>query len=74
MPFIAVVVIVIVIGVVVAVTVVMAAAAVMAPGKGSGKNLEKSFLRKKGRFPSGFPVRDGARVRVIGTSIDVLPA
>ena len=34
---------------------VVAAAMVMAPGKGSGKNPEKSSPRKKGGIPSGLP-------------------
>ena len=33
---------------------VVKAAGVMAPGKGSGKNPEKSSPWRKGRFPSGF--------------------
>ena len=39
---------------------VMAAVVVMAPGKGSGKNPEKSFPRKKGGFPSGLLTQKGA--------------
>ena len=39
---------------VVIVAVGITAAMVMAPGKGSGKNPEKSSPRKKGEFLSGF--------------------
>ena len=48
--------VVIIMGGVVAVVMAMGVAAtvVMAPGKGSGKNPEKSFPRRKGGFPSGF--------------------
>ena len=40
-------------GVMAVVVAVVAAAVVMAPGKGSGKNPEKSFPRREGGFPSG---------------------
>ena len=54
------VVVIIVVGVVaVAVVVVVAAAVVMAPGKGFGKNPEKSSLRRKGGFPLGFLIQKG---------------
>ena len=66
--------VVIVIRVAVAVAVIIMAVAVMAPKKGSGENLKKSSPRRKERFPSGFLTRDGARVRVIGTPIDISPA
>ena len=69
-------VVVIIVGGVVAVVmaVVMAAAVVMAPGKGSGENPEKSFPRREGGVPSGFPIGEGARVGVIGVPLDALPA
>ena len=69
----AVAVMVIIIRVAVVVAVIMAAIMVMAPGKGSGKNPEKSSLQKKGKFPSGLLTRDRARVRVIGAPINILP-
>ena len=56
------------------ITVVMAAAVVMAPGKGSGENPEKSSPRRKGGLPSGFLMQKGARMGVISTPIDILPA
>ena len=61
---------------VVAVTVVIiiTAAAAMALGKDSKKNPEKSSPRRKERFPSGLPARDGALVGVIGTPINISPA
>ena len=43
-------------GVMAVVMVVMAAAVVMAPGKGSEKNPEKSFPRKKKGIPLGFSI------------------
>ena len=52
----------------------MAVAVVMALRKGSGKNPKKSFLRRKGGFPSGFLMRKGARVGVIKVPLNVLPA
>ena len=58
----------------VVVVVIMAAAVVIAPGKGSGKNPEKSSLRKKWRFPLGFLTRDRARVGVVGIPINISPA
>ena len=39
---------------------VVAAAVVMAPGKGSGKNPEKSFPRRKREVPLGLPTQKGA--------------
>ena len=60
-PPVAVVAVVVIMGGVVAVVVaVVAAAVVMAPGKGSGKNPEKSSPRKEGGVPSGFPTQKGA--------------
>ena len=53
---------------------VVAAAVVVAPGKGSGKNPEKSFLWREGGFPSGFLMREGVRVGVIRAPLDILPA
>ena len=38
------------------ITVGVMAAVVMAPGKGFGKNPEKSSLRRKGGFPLGLPM------------------
>ena len=55
-PLVAMAAVVIIIMMGVAVVVIMAAAAVIAPGKGSGENLEKSSLRRKGRFPLGLLV------------------
>ena len=43
-------------GVMAVVMAVVAAAVVVAPGKGSGENPEKSFLRKKGEVPLGLPI------------------
>ena len=43
----------------VAVAVIMVAAVVVAPRKGSGENLKKSFLWKKGGFLSGFLMQKG---------------
>ena len=72
----AVVVMVIITGVVVTVVmvVIIAAAAVIAPKKGSGKNPEKLSPQRKGKFPSGFLIQNGARVGVIGALINILPA
>ena len=39
--------------------VIIAAAVIMAPGKGFGKNPEKSFPRRKKGLPSGFPTQKG---------------
>ena len=38
----------------------MAAAVIITPGKGSGKNPEKSSPRRKRGFPSGLLTRKGA--------------
>ena len=38
---------------------VVRAAVVIAPGKDSGKNPEKSSLRKKRGFPLGFLIQEG---------------
>ena len=57
-----------------AMAVIMAAAVVMAPGKGSGKNPEKSSPRRKGGFPSGLLTQKGAQVGVIGVPLDISPA
>ena len=43
-------------GAVVVVMAVVAAAVVMAPGKGSGKNPEKSSPRRERGVPLGFPM------------------
>ena len=59
---------------VVIVAVGVAAAVVMAPGKGSGKNLKKSFLRREEGFPLGFLMRKRVRVGVIGIPFNTLPA
>ena len=56
------------------IAVIITAATVITPGKGSGKNPEKSSPRKKGRFPSGLLTRDKTRVRVISTPINISPA
>ena len=63
----------VVIMVMITVAVIITAAVVMAPGKGSKKNPQKFFPRKKRRFPSGLLMRDGARVRVISILINILP-
>ena len=47
-------------GVMVVIIMVVAAAVAMAFKKGSGKNPEKSFPRRKGGIPSGLPTRKGA--------------
>ena len=71
----AVVVIVIITGGVMAVVIaVVAAAVVITPGKGSGKNPEKSSLRRKGGIPLRFPMQKGVQVRVISAPLDTLPA
>ena len=46
-------------GVITVVMAVVAAVMVIAPGKGSGKNPEKSSLRKKGGLPLGFLIQKG---------------
>ena len=61
-------------GVMVVVMVVVAAAVVMAPRKGSGENPEKSSPRRKRGIPSGFPMREEARVGVISAPLDASPA
>ena len=53
---------------------VVAAAVVMVPGKGSGKNLKKSSLRKEKGVSSGFLIQKGARVGVIKIPLNILPA
>ena len=58
----------------VAMAVVMAVAVVMAPGKGFGKNPEKSSPWRKGGFPSGFLMQKGVRVGVISAPFNVSPA
>ena len=60
--------------IIIMVAVIIIAAAVMAPGKGSEKNPEKSSLRRKGRFPSGFLIRNRACIRVISIFINISPA
>ena len=59
---------------VVVVAVGIAVVVVMAPGKGFGKNPEKSSLRRKGGFPLGFLTRKGVQVGVIGVPVNILPA
>ena len=59
--------------VIIMVVAVVGAAVAMAPGKGSGKNPEKSFPRREGGFPSRLLMQKGARVGVIGKLIDALP-
>ena len=59
-------------GVMAVVLAVVAAAVVMAPGKGSGKNPEKSSLRKKGGIPLRLPMQEGVQIRVIGAPLDAL--
>ena len=52
----------------------VAAVVVMASEKGSGKNPEKSSLRRKGGLPSGLLMRKGARVGVIRVPLNISPA
>ena len=54
--------------------VIIVAAVVMAPGKGFGKNPEKSSLWREGKLLSWFLMRNGVRVRVISIPIDISPA
>ena len=61
-------------GVIVMVMAVVAAAVVMAPKKGSGKNPEKSFPRRKGGVPLGLLMRKGVQVGVIKIPFDISPA
>ena len=58
------------------ITVVMAvgAAVIMAPGKGSGKNPEKSSLRRKKGFPLGFLIQKEIQMGVIKAPLNILPA
>ena len=60
-PPVAVVAVVVIMGGVMAVVMAVgvAAAVVMAPGKGSGKNPEKSSPRREGGFPLGLLTREG---------------
>ena len=60
--------------VMVIVVAVARAVVVMAPGKGFRKNPEKFSPRKKGGLPSGFLMREGAWVGVIGVPINTSPA
>ena len=60
-------------GVMVMVVAVVAAVVVMAPGKGFGKNPEKSSSQKKGGLPSGLPIQKGAQVGVTGAPLDISP-
>ena len=53
---------------------VVVAAVAMAPGKGSEKNPEKSFPRRKGGIPLGLPMQKGVRVGVISIPLDTSPA
>ena len=50
------------------------AAVIMAPGKGSGKNPEKSSPRRKGGLPLRLLTRKGAQMGVIGAPLDISPA
>ena len=61
-------------GAVAVVITVVAAAVVMAPGKGSGKNPEKSSPRKKGELLSGLPIQKKAQVGVIRVLLNTSPA
>ena len=61
-----------VVAVVMAVNVVTAV--VIAPGKGSGKNPEKSSLRRKEGLPSGLLTQKGARMGVTGAPLNISPA
>ena len=53
---------------------VVTAAVVMAPGKGSGENPKKSFLRRERGIPLGLPMQKGVRIGVIGIPFNALPA
>ena len=74
-PFVAVVAVVIITGGVMAVVMAIGVvtAVVIAPGKSSGKNPEKSSLRKKGGFLLGLLMRKGARVGVINAPFNASP-
>ena len=61
-------------GIMAVVMAVVAAAVVMAPGKGFGKNPEKSSPWKERGIPSGFPMQKGAQIGVIGVPFDASPA
>ena len=61
-------------GVMAVIIAVVAAAMVMAPGKGSGKNPEKSSPRRKKGFPSGLLTREGVQVGVIRAPLNISPA
>ena len=61
-------------GVMAVVITIMAVVMVMAPGKGSGKNPEKSSPRKKRGIPLRLPIQKGVQVGVIGIPLDTLPA
>ena len=50
------------------------AAVVIAPGKGFGKNPEKSSPRRKGGFPSGFLMQKEIQMGVINVPFNTLPA
>ena len=52
----------------------MAAAVIITPGKGSGKNPEKSSPRRKRGFPSGFLTQKEVQVGVIRVPFDISPA
>ena len=60
-------------GVMAVVMAVVAAAVLMVPGKGSGKNPEKSFLRRERGVLLGFPMRKGVQVGVISVPFNTLP-
>ena len=47
-------------GVMAVVMAVVATVVIITPGKGSGKNLKKSSLRRKRGIPSGLPMQKGA--------------
>ena len=61
-------------GVMAVVMAVVAAAVVITPGKGSGKNPEKSSLRRKKGIPLRLPIQKGAQVGVINVPLNTLPA
>ena len=58
--------------VVIVIRVAVAVVVIIDPGKGSGENLEKFFVRREGRFPLGFLIRDKVCVGVTGTLINIL--
>ena len=61
-------------GVMAVIITVVATAVVITPGKGSGKNPEKSSPRRKRGIPLGLLTQKGAQMGVIGAPLNALPA